>query len=358
METVNAVTLAGGILAVLMAAGYALRAWNQRNLLVSGFLLCLGILQILSVLYHSRDPENYPVLVFLPPAIFLAGPLLYLVYRSLFGETHRLSTAAAHTAPAGLLTLGLALSFVNGAAQEMLIEHFKRRELDLFRILILLAMGSVMIYITHVFLHVRRFYLKSETRRRGLAGAASAMVYFLLAAAALAGLLVDASALTRSANAGATVLIVCLYLAQARDPELLNQLAAEVRKRREQSHLSGLDLEALRARLFHLMEKEKAYCDEDLSLPSLAGMAGLSTHQLSEYINNHLKKNFNRFVNEFRIIEARELLVEQPDRSILSIGLAVGFNSNSAFHQAFREFTGLTPARFRKTVLRSRTSDL
>ncbi len=349
----NELTLAGGILAIVMAAGSAVRAWNQRNLLVAAFLLCLGFLQILSALYHSSEPENYPILLLLPPAIFLAGPLLYLVYRSLFGEIRVSRKAAVHAAPAVLLTAGLALAYGSGGFQNTIREHFQKREFDGFKILILIAMGSVLVYITYIFLHVRRFYLKSETRGRGMAGAVSAVLYFLLAGAAVVGLLVDASALTRSANAGATVLIVCLYLAQARYPDLLGELAAEVRKRREQSHLVRLDLGALKSRLLHLMENEKAYCDEDLNLPALAQMAGVSTHQLSEYINNHMNKNFNRFVNEFRITEARALLVEQPDRTILSIGLAVGFNSNSAFHQSFREFTGLTPARFRRSLLRS-----
>jgi AraC-like DNA-binding protein len=357
--SVNTATLAGAFLAAVMAAGYAVRPWNQRNLLLAAFLLLLGFLQLLSALYHSPRAESHAFsLALLPPAILLAGPLLYLVYCSLYGDIRLSRKAALHIAPA--VFLSLALPFLQaGGLQDLISDHFQRRELDRFKILILVGIGSVLFYITYIFLHVRRFYLKSGIRGRSLAGAISAVVYFLLASAALVGLLVDASALTRSANAGATVLIVCLYLAQARYPEFLGELAAEVRRRRGESHLVRLDLEALRSRLLHLMETEKAYCDEDLTLPALAELAGVSTHQLSEYINNHMHKNFNRFINEFRIREARTLLVEQPDRTILSVGLAVGFNSNSAFHQSFREFTGITPARFRRQRSSSaETSDL
>jgi hypothetical protein len=145
---------------------------------------------------------------------------LYLVYCSLYGDIRLSRKAALHIAPA--VFLSLALPFLQaGGLQDLISDHFQRRELDRFKILILVGIGSVLFYITYIFLHVRRFYLKSGIRGRSLAGAISAVVYFLLASAALVGLLVDASALTRSANAGATVLIVCLYLAQARYPEFL-----------------------------------------------------------------------------------------------------------------------------------------
>jgi AraC-like DNA-binding protein len=42
-------------------------------------------------------------------------------------------------------------------------------------------------------------------------------------------------------------------------------------------------------------------------------------------------------------------LVDEPKSSVLSIGLSVGFNSQSNFYTAFREIAGQTPAQYRKT---------
>ena len=73
------------------------------------------------------------------------------------------------------------------------------------------------------------------------------------------------------------------------------------------------------------MNDEKIFADEELTLPSLADELGISAHQLSEILNREIKKNFNTFINEYRVKEAKELLVDEPGRSILSVGIAAGF---------------------------------
>jgi len=42
------------------------------------------------------------------------------------------------------------------------------------------------------------------------------------------------------------------------------------------------------------------------------------------------------------------MLIEEKERSILSIGIAVGFNSNAAFTTVFSKITGITPSQYRK----------
>jgi AraC-like DNA-binding protein len=114
------------------------------------------------------------------------------------------------------------------------------------------------------------------------------------------------------------------------------------------SYLNGLDLEGLGKQLTAMMEQEKIYCDEELSLPRLSDSLGVTQHQLSQFLNQHYNRNYNNFINGYRIGDAKMLLVDEPDRNTLSIALAVGFNSYSAFHSAFRKVTGISPAEFRK----------
>ncbi|MGV7928040.1 MAG: helix-turn-helix domain-containing protein [Spirochaetota bacterium] len=148
-------------------------------------------------------------------------------------------------------------------------------------------------------------------------------------------------------------LFTCLvYLATQRHPDYNRLLKIENRKAHyERSRLHGLDLERILARLREIMESEKAFADEELSLKDLASDLGISTHQLSQILNERIKKNFSTFVNEYRIEEAKKLLVDEPDRSILSVGIAAGFNSNTTFITAFSKHVGVSPGQYRKRKL-------
>jgi len=92
----------------------------------------------------------------------------------------------------------------------------------------------------------------------------------------------------------------------------------------------------------------RSYANENLSLSSLADDLGVSSHQLSELVNTRLGMGFSRFVREFRVEQAKALLVSAPSRSILSISIDTGFRSQSAFYAAFKEVTGQSPGDYRK----------
>lgn len=123
--------------------------------------------------------------------------------------------------------------------------------------------------------------------------------------------------------------------------------AAEGPRKYRKSKLARVDLERTLSRLDQLMQEEKRYCDEDLSLARLAAELGLTSYQLSELLNKERGLNFAHFVNEYRVREARRLFREEPERSVLSVAFAVGFNSRSRFNEVFKAETGLTPSRFR-----------
>ena len=94
---------------------------------------------------------------------------------------------------------------------------------------------------------------------------------------------------------------------------------------------------------------EKVFQNENLNLKILAEAIGLSSHQLSELINTRFGTGFSRYVRERRIDEAKRLLREDKDASILSISLATGFRSQSNFYAAFREIAGVAPGTYRDT---------
>jgi transcriptional regulator GlxA family with amidase domain len=114
------------------------------------------------------------------------------------------------------------------------------------------------------------------------------------------------------------------------------------------STLNHVDCTAALTRLAELVERERIYMDADVSLPALAERMELSTHQLSELMNTRLGKGFSRFLRETRVAAAKSMLCEEASASVLSVGLSVGFTSQSTFYDAFHEIEGMTPGQFRK----------
>jgi len=96
------------------------------------------------------------------------------------------------------------------------------------------------------------------------------------------------------------------------------------------------------------MENEKIFCDEEITLGKLADELDITPYQLSQILNERLNKNFNTYINEYRIRESENYLIEDHKRSVLSVSYAVGFNTVTSFYNAFYKFHGMTPAQFRE----------
>jgi AraC-like DNA-binding protein len=131
-------------------------------------------------------------------------------------------------------------------------------------------------------------------------------------------------------------------------PELATEVVEAVQTAYGNSTLRNVDCEATLSQLEVLMTAERLFVDPELSLPTLAERLGLSTHQLSELMNGRLGKGFSRYLRERRVEAAKTALCEEQSASVLSIGLCVGFTSQSNFYEAFREIEGMTPGQYRK----------
>lgn len=116
----------------------------------------------------------------------------------------------------------------------------------------------------------------------------------------------------------------------------------------ERSALKEEQKPELLEKLNYLMKKERVFLENNLKMNDLAGKMGISSHQLSQLINQHLKQNFTDFINAYRINEAKKLLSdEKSDKKIIAIALESGFNNKTSFLSAFRKFTGMLPTEYK-----------
>ncbi|GGM73631.1 hypothetical protein GCM10010967_01510 [Dyadobacter beijingensis] len=118
----------------------------------------------------------------------------------------------------------------------------------------------------------------------------------------------------------------------------------------EKSSLTPEIQSATLGKLQALMVSEKPFLDPGFSLPLLARRLGVSTHHLSQILNEELKQSFFDFLGAYRIQEAQRLLGDERNAyiKIEEIGQMVGYNSKSAFNTAFRKIAGSTPSEYRK----------
>lgn len=118
------------------------------------------------------------------------------------------------------------------------------------------------------------------------------------------------------------------------------------------TQMEGEELQQCCNMVGQYMIKEKPYLDSDLTLPKLAEGLNVSTHHLSQVINEVHDKNFFNFINKYRVEEVKRKIQDPKFKNYTLLGIAYesGFNSKSAFNRAFRNFTGTTPSKYRDSL--------
>jgi AraC-like DNA-binding protein len=138
-----------------------------------------------------------------------------------------------------------------------------------------------------------------------------------------------------------------------KDMHQAESLGSFTEEQENQPVIKGLPAAKVMEMISHvreLMEKDKLYQEHELTLQTLSAKLGLPSYQVSQAINDGLKKNFYDLINGYRVEEAKRLLVDPKNQNytILSVGFEAGFNSKTTFNSVFKKFTGLTPSDFRE----------
>lgn len=103
-------------------------------------------------------------------------------------------------------------------------------------------------------------------------------------------------------------------------------------------------------RLLQFMEEEEPFLNPALSLRSLAERVEVHPNKLSWLLNESLGKNYNTFINQYRVAHFKKLALDPANAHISLLGLAYesGFNSKTVFNTYFKKETGMTPRAFLK----------
>jgi AraC-like DNA-binding protein len=103
--------------------------------------------------------------------------------------------------------------------------------------------------------------------------------------------------------------------------------------------------------LMRLMADERIYRHDNVTIGTLATRLKIPEYRLRRLINQRLGyRNFNVFLNNHRIEEAKAALADptQAEVPVITIAMDAGFQSLGPFNRAFKATTGVTPTEYRR----------
>ena len=103
-------------------------------------------------------------------------------------------------------------------------------------------------------------------------------------------------------------------------------------------------------KILNIIVVQKKYKDPNYSAKDLARELKTNTRYLSAVVNSRFGKNYSCLLNEYRIKDAKHLLVDKryADKNVEEISSMVGFANRQSFYAAFYKNVGETPNGFRK----------
>lgn len=96
-------------------------------------------------------------------------------------------------------------------------------------------------------------------------------------------------------------------------------------------------------KLRHLMEEEKLYKQEDISLATLSERLGVGRTTLSTMVNTQFGMSFRELVNHYRIEAVKHYMLHNPTAKQETIAYECGYKNASYMNSKFKEATGYTP---------------
>jgi len=353
---VMGITLHGFFLAGLMAIGQLIANYKStKNILFFGLFLDFAFFELHTLLYHAQLLDHYILLnsLFIL-AMYSLGPLFYLLVRFvLLGSFTLKAVHLSHFIPVSLAFISTMLALVYFPAKSTkIMPGFFYNPTHMY----LTSGGSISLlcYLVSIWKNIQTELIwQPDVIKKEPVAQVVLLFFIVFSVAQISDILAVISNKTIFITLSSVLIsltIIFLFLISFKYPAFYQtaQRAVQTQKAKR-SYLQGLNLDQIEANLKNLMTKNEMFLDENLALPQLAKCLGISPHQLSQFLNTRLNKNFKMFVNEYRIAKAKELLIQDKDAKVLAIALDVGFKSKSTFNAAFLKIAGTPPSEYRKS---------
>lgn len=309
------------------------------NYLLGFLLLCLSFRVSKSVIWYFNPEVSAFFIQFGLCVCLFIGPLLFLYIKTSINQAQSLSKTDK-----GILGLIFLISFV------LLV--FFASDLSLWRkYFVKIIYTSWFFIILGTGILLRPIFKKGKFKNLKPNDKWLLTVYFSNLMIVLFYIMSFLKILNMAYISGAMAFSFVVYLNllilfyRKKTTDLLNNEKYQ-NKKIEQS-----EAQTLIQRLEETIQKQDVYNNPELKLGDLAGLMGISSHQLSQLLNDNLQKSFSTYLNEFRIKKSCELITSGTNLKVEAIGYEVGFQSKSAFFASFKKITGVSPSKFREKMI-------
>lgn len=112
-----------------------------------------------------------------------------------------------------------------------------------------------------------------------------------------------------------------------------------VQQQKTRTVLSKLEIE------FYVAQT-RVFLKKKLTLSDLSEKLGIGPHELSRLLNLYFNKNFNSFINSYRVnyvLDQLSVKNNLKQYSLEGLGSEAGFSSRSSFFNEFKKHVGVTP---------------
>ncbi|MEM1336301.1 MAG: AraC family transcriptional regulator [Bacteroidota bacterium] len=368
-DFINTITLLGFvqglILATVLYKGIGKnKAANKRLALLLVLLSIMFLTRVLLLKYPSV--LVFQRVLFCEPVIFLFGPLIYRYLRVLLKVAPAVDLNPTVFMPAIFYT-GFAIY-----ANILSVEVFRDKLINGdFTLAFFIVEGAALAQASYYFVRSNTLIVKYNDQEKGQLSFNQTPIKFAKVSNYLIGVVLvfwlvgfvgtsffEISSFAASYHfiwIGLPLLVYLIGYYALKQPEIFRlQEAIPVKQEESRSYqrLQKEEIQALQVQLNTLIEKEKLYLDNEITLAAMAKKLKTSPNNLSWLLNKVYGSTFYDFINELRIKEFIQKVKdkEHVNSTLLALSLEVGFNSKSTFNKAFKSFQHETPTSFIKRM--------
>ena len=108
-------------------------------------------------------------------------------------------------------------------------------------------------------------------------------------------------------------------------------------------------LHSLKNNIIELIGRKKKYRDRCYNINQLSKELNTNTRYISATFNVIWNTNYNGYVNKYRVLEAKKLLMDSKfsDLSMEDVWIKVGFSNRQSVFKSFKTLVGVSPKQFK-----------